>query len=209
MSILAFRAMLLASLILVLCGLTAASADDSEPEPEPTTLYDFVAILKISRLDRMTDYRGSRLKPLGLVAVSYKAHPRANRDLTLATTPYEDLWYHDYTPIGCRRYRQMPEECTGFGAIQVLSTSDAGNFPGAIANAIIRLLIDMNVHGCACQNVIIPKDIFGSVYSSFSHFGFYEITSRPETVIPGRITLTLISDPPGETKRVYFHEPQN
>lgn len=206
----AFRATLFASLILACAALNAPAADESDDDEQtPKDLYDFVAILKTSRLDQLTNYRASRLKPLGQVAVSYKAHSRSNKDQVLASTPYEDLWYHDYTPIGCRRYRQMPPECTGFGAIRVLPSNDAAEFPGAIANAVIRLLIDMNVHGCACQNVIIPRDIFGSVFSAFSHFGFYEVTSRPETVIPGRITLTLLSDPPGDSKRVYYHEPQN
>lgn len=170
--------------------------------------FDFMVMLKVKKMADMADYRGCTLTPMGKVAIACKAHSRSNPNIVLPITNYEDIWYHDYSPVGLRRYRDFPSECSGFGVIRVLYSEDCNEFPNAVANATIRVLLDLNLHNGACDTLIVPRSIFGSVFSSFSRYGFYEVTTRPENPIPGIIVLNLKSDPSGDFRRVYFHNPQ-
>jgi hypothetical protein len=165
-------------------------------------------LFKVKKMTDLSDYRGCTLAPMGKVAVACSARSRSNPKIVLPITNYEDIWYHDYTPVGLRRYRDFPYECSGFGVMRVLYTEDCEEFPNAVANAAIRTLLDLNLHNGACDTVIIPRSIFSSVFTSFSRYGFYEVTTQPEHPIPGVIVLNLVSDPSGDYRRVYFHNPQ-
>jgi hypothetical protein len=207
------------ALLLILLGILVALpglpvlADDSDSsgynEKYFEDRFDFLAILKITKLKNYLNYKGSSLSPVGNISVTYDYHPINGSDTEKqqrVIAKYEDLWYHDYTPIGCRRFTDMPVQPAGFGCIRLLPTEDAAEFPGALANAAIRLLLDINLHGCACNTIIVPKEILGDVFSAFSHFGFYEVQSRVETGIPGHIIVQIDSDPPGQQKRVYYQD---
>ncbi|MGH9554145.1 MAG: hypothetical protein ACRD3W_32505, partial [Terriglobales bacterium] len=70
-------------------------------------------------------------------------------------------------------------------------------------------VLDMNIHNCACFSIIVPEDSFGAVYSSFSHYGFYELNLRPETGMPATIIINIESNPPGMNKRVCLPQQWN
>jgi hypothetical protein len=186
-----------------------ADGEDGYSEKYFEDHFDFLAILKFTKLTNYLNYKGASLSPVGNSAVTCDFHPQSNvtsEKAVRVTEKYEDLWYHNDLPIGCRRYRDMHVESSGSGCIRLISTPDAGDMPGALANAAVRLLLDINLHGCYCNTIIVPKEILGDVFNGFSRLGFSEVQSRPESGIPGHIIVDIDSDPPGLQKRVFYRD---
>lgn len=161
---------------------------------------DLVVELRLEPLKDYLDYDGSRLSPAEVVKVMCKRARAGSR------FRYEDLWYHDGRAIGCKRYRQIGT--TGGETIMVSVTRDSalsGSRPAEdIANAIVRIMVDLTVNSAGVSAIVLPQSMFNQVVDSLGSFGFYRKEARPETAIPSQISLHCISDPPGEQTDVYY-----
>lgn len=163
------------------------------------TRFDYVVSLDVHKLKDYMTYKDSKLAPVAEVTIRCKNSPRSNRD-DEATPPsgerlYENLWYHEAMPLGCKRYWRMKILEGGVGAVRVLPGKEASDFPDACADAIARMLLDTAIPGGITQIVIVPQDAYESIASSLGRFNILPVTAKLETAIGGRINFMLTSDP--------------
>jgi hypothetical protein len=87
---------------------------------------------------------------------------------------YEDLWYHESAPIGLRRHRQLNAGRNAVGVIVVRNSDEISAHTGAIANAIVRLTMELYENELPCTAVIVPVSIYNQLGDDLSHCGFYK-----------------------------------
>lgn len=116
------------------------------------------------------------------------------------TIKYEDLWYRDGKAVGLRRYG--PLSLQQDGVIYVKSSALAEQNTDAIANAVVRLLLDILAAKQVVRTTFVPRDIFGQVLSELEKVGFQNFT----TVRPGdqALMLHITSYPAGFDRYVRY-----
>jgi hypothetical protein len=135
--------------------------------------YDWVFYLNPKALPNYLNYPTSGLSPIVNMEVNYRIAPRLNQGNSNNQVHYEDLWYHDARAVGCRKYCKLPFKNEWQGAICVPATADATNHPGAIANAIIRLLLDVNLIKCTLVVVLAPPGQESVICDQLGQFKFF------------------------------------
>jgi hypothetical protein len=94
--------------------------------------YDYTVDIKTETVEHYFDYSGSLLGPAVRAAVSYQATGSDQTD------KYEDLWYHNWNCIGCRRHGELKMHPGQQVAIRVAHKGSATNAEReASANAIV------------------------------------------------------------------------
>lgn len=135
--------------------------------------YDWVVYLNAKSVARFLDYPSSSLNPIVNVEVNCRMTPRITRNTSNDQTHYEDLWYHESQPIGCRRFCKLPFKEGLQGAICVSSTEDSFNNPAPIANAIVRLLLDVYANTDMLVVVLAPPSQESAICDQLGQFKFY------------------------------------
>lgn len=174
-------------------GETSETTEQQLERTSPWIVYLDVAVKR-----EFLNYRGSTMPSLTLVYVDYR---KKNENLDWGqTTKYEDLWYREGKAVGLRRY--CPLSLQQDGVIYVKSSALVRENTDAIANAVVRLLLDILAAKQVVRTTFVPKDIFGQVLSEFEKVGFQNFT----TVQSGdqAIVLHLTSYPPGVDRYVRY-----
>jgi hypothetical protein len=134
--------------------------------------YDWAIYLNPKSLPNFLNYPTSNLNPAVNVSVSYRVasrfHPRS-----LQQVHYEDLWYHGAQPIGCRMFSKLEIGPGWQGAIVIPPSSDANSNPGALANAIVRLLLDVNLKKCNLVVVFADPQVERQICDQLGQFKFF------------------------------------
>jgi hypothetical protein len=138
--------------------------------------YDWVAYLSPNTLSNYLNYPTSGLHPIVNVAVNYRVSPRFSKAEASKQVHYEDLWYHTAQPIGCRKFGKLAIGPGWQGAIVVPDTNDAASNPGAIANTIVRLLLDVNLAKCTLVLVFAPPQLEQQICDQLGQFNFFRTT---------------------------------
>src|SRR5271163_2303912 len=74
------------------------------PDDYLGTEFPWAMVLDLPDTSYYLNYRGSKLWTLTRVRVNLRAYSQANNRQPPTTTFYENLWYHNQSPIGLRRY---------------------------------------------------------------------------------------------------------
>lgn len=138
--------------------------------------FAWAMILDLPDMTYYLNYPGSKLWPLTKVRV----HLRSYRQEKIRTPPtntfYEELWYHRQSPIGLRRYNQITVAPLSDGAVIVCpadDTSDLLQRPPAIADAIVRLLVDMQFRKAVIGLVLVHEDEYDDIAKALSQYRFF------------------------------------
>jgi len=138
--------------------------------------YDWAIFLEPRLLKDYLKYDGSRLTPVTSVKISYRVNPRLAVGKVDSVIAYEDLWYHEHIPIGCHRYGKLGLKQSWQGSICVLTDSDGRWSSPALANAIVRLMLDVGLTDCITVFVFVPPSMITSICSDLGRFGFLPTT---------------------------------
>jgi len=167
-------------------------------EEEVSERSDWVMVLDVTRLPNYLKYPGSKLCPITQVRVSYL---NCLDKLPARPVLYEDLWYHDAQPIGCRRYSLITiKQFDRRGTIFLKPGKDASANTAAVANAIVRLSVDLNVHDVSAAAVLVPEEVHRQLVSDFSGFGFFK---RP-VQSGAQVSIRLVSNPRVFDEYLYY-----
>lgn len=79
---------------------------------------------------------------------------------------YEDLWYHQGRAQGSRRYCTLDIDKTKSGIVIVRNSEDVTKEPRAVANAIVKLTVELALKNIVCLAFVVPKDIAASMSST-------------------------------------------
>ncbi len=167
-------------------------------EDEVAERSDWVMVVEATRLHNYLRYPGSKLCPITQVRFSYL---NCLDKIPARPVLYEDFWYHDGQPIGCRRYSLITiKQFDRRGTIFVKPGKDVSANTVAVANAIVRLSVDLNVHDVSAAAVIVPEEVHGQLVSDFSRFGFFKRSVQSGA----QVSIRLVSNPRVFDEYLYY-----
>lgn len=134
--------------------------------------YDWVLYVEPKPAKHLMDHAGSKLRPVSMMKVSYRVHPRLAKGKPNKAAAYEDLYYAEARPIGCRRYGPLPFAENWQGAICFQEGNLRDVDRAALANAIVRLAIDVAAQKCTTAMIFLPSDMVLSVANEMHRFNF-------------------------------------
>jgi hypothetical protein len=175
----------------------AASANaDSDEDVDPWA--DWQVTLNCKTYNHFLDYPTSSIHSLFKVSASY-AQPQ-----TRPATAYEDLFYSDDHPVGCQRRLALPITPGTAGTIKVVNATPSQCY--ALANAILRVYLEIGLKRCMTKAVQVPPDCFDRLVDALCQQGFHVAGSRPNEGQQGWL-ISIEVDAIGnedQTKRLFM-----
>ncbi len=205
--------LLVSLLMFFFLPVVSSVAQDDEPiddfsDDTMNKRYDWVIMADTTELKDFLKYPGSGLHPVSKVKVYYRLTPRFGRERgSYAPVAYEELWYHECRPIGCRKTHSLDIDSGQQGVLHFRPNKNFGNSHCAVANAIVRLMLDAGLKQAMVSCVYVPADIFDQVQSDLGQFNFFPYELKPETGIRSTMHIVLLSQPTGrESSLFYFRD---
>lgn len=166
---------------------------DVNSDVEMDLRYDWVINVKVENSNYLS-YPGSTLKPLTKLQISFRLNPRfiANIPTAGQYIDYEELWYQATQVVGSRRLHDLSLPNSYQGAIRIVPSLSASKNDGAVAGAIVRLLLDVALLNCKLSSAYVPADIFDLVVADLSRFHF---SANQRIDISDPVSLRLYSNP--------------
>jgi hypothetical protein len=189
------------------CG--AGIDDETWTDSYLDKMNDWIVSVDVSTMKRFLDYPTSGFKPVANVVVRYRLVPRGNnRDVDPRPVRYEDIWYHNGTPIGLKRYHVFGIPKDKIGCISVKASSEMYEHTRTIANTVVRLLLDIDLKSAVITDVIVPREIYDAIASDLGQFRFF---SREELRGDAgqQLLLHMVSNPRGIDKYFLFDKGDN
>lgn len=196
----------LVALLLLVFGALPSFADITPDllDPKLEEQYDWAMYMDVHDMKDMLKYQSSRLCPLTDVRVIYRplAHGVRAADYKKAQI-YEEFWYHDNMPIGLKRDQQLRIESNKFGIIFVQPRDGESDHTPAIANALVRILVDLWIHDIVVGYVVVPANRFNQMAGELGRFGFFPNMQNAQGA---QLSVHLRSNPPGRDELYFFHK---
>jgi hypothetical protein len=204
--------MLFAALFFVFlspCNALNSSDDDDDVDDFSDAImnqrYDWVITADTTTMKKFLQYPGSGLYQVSKVKVSYRLTARFARErVSYDPVAYEELWYHDCRPIGCRKTHQLGVESGQQGIIYFPPKGDISNNHCAVANTIVRLILDTGLKSAMLSGVIVPEEIFEQVQSDLGQFNFFPYRIPPDSGISATMHIFLQSQPKGREASLFY-----
>jgi hypothetical protein len=114
---------------------------------------------------------------------------------------YEDLWYDGRHALGVRRYRDF--DLRSRDPIYVYAEGSSQAEIAALANALVRILLDSSFNRNTIVGIALPSDSFWPLADQLETEYFYRpgrYQGRPQVYI----TLPLLSDDGHKLTAVYY-----
>jgi|688.fasta_scaffold162928_1 hypothetical protein len=167
--------------------------------------YDWVIIADTTPMKKFLDFPSSGLNPVTKIKVNYRLTPRFGRERSsYAPVAYEELWYHECKPIGCRKTHSLDIDWGQQGVLHFRPGREIGNSHCAVANAIVRLMLDCGLRQAMVSGVYVPVEIFEQVKSDLGQFNFFPYEIQPETGISATMHIFLLSQPTGREASLFY-----
>jgi hypothetical protein len=138
--------------------------------------FDWGVYVEARNVDHYLEYEGSRLHPLTRVRIYFRSFSRVG--ILVPNTPstkYEELWYYRGKSVGLRRYSHLDIPKDDIGAVIVGQPADKGDRSEqsqAIANALVRVLLDLHLKKALTSVVSIPREQYDEVCGELGRYGF-------------------------------------
>jgi len=149
-------------------------------------------------------YPGSKLWPMTKVRVNLRIY--GANSASYEKTLYEELWYHYHLPAGLRRHNDIALAQQSWGAIIVCpggGTADPLQRPLAITDAIVRLVVDIQLRHASTALVLVPQDDYETVAAGLTEFKFFP--RSPGMPFQG-VGIHLRAYPQGNDERFYLQK---
>ncbi len=188
-------------------SMAAQNSDDVDDFADDTMnqRYDWVITADTTSMKDLLNYPGSGLHPVSKIKVNYRLTPRFGRERSsYDPVTYEELWYHECKPIGCRKIHQLGIESGQQGVIYFRPTKEIGDNHCSVANATVRLMLDAGLKQAMVGGVFVPSEIFDQVKSDLGQFNFFPYEIRPDTGIRATMHIFLQSQPKGREASLYY-----
>jgi len=151
---------------------------------------DWQVTISASSLQQYLDYPGSSLHNVRGMKIAW-AQPVGK-----ASNSYEDLWYSDSTPVGCKRWQALGITPGTGGVVRIVNANPEES--GAVANAVLRICLDLALTKCMLKYIVVPRPVFKDVVAELSHPGLAPSPGSDEDYL---ISLYVISDDGAESAR--------
>ncbi|MBS1957470.1 MAG: hypothetical protein JST89_25005 [Cyanobacteria bacterium SZAS-4] len=196
---------LLATATTFLCS-NSCGADVTADLLDPTLeqQYDWAMYMDVHDLKGFLNYPTSQLSSMTDLRVIYRPLARGIRaaDYKKARV-YEEFWYHDEMPIGLRRNDQIQIDSNKFGIIYVQPRDGESDHTPAIANAVVRIMVDLWIHNIVAGYVVVPIEKFNQMEAELSRYGFFPTLKVAEGP---QLSIHLRSNPKGRDELYFFQK---
>lgn len=168
-------------LLLLLIGLACLCILPSSAEFRPDLSHAYLQqqfawamYIDSRQVDHYLNYAGSKLHPLTKVRIRYRYFPHDGRVVDWPAKTYDELWYHDGTPIGLRRNAEIKLNTNDIGVIIIGPADGAAKSNLATADALVRLLVNLQLQHGTVGSVVVPSDQYDSLVENLARYGFFE-----------------------------------
>lgn len=194
----AMQSVLLVTCFLALQVPVAAESQLYLTEDEVAERSDWVMVVDAVQLPNYMKYPGSHLFPITQIRVNYL---NCLSDTPTRPIHYEDFWYHDGQPVGCRRYNLVDlNQLDRRGTIYVKAGKGTSANTAAVANVIVRLSVELNVHEASAAVVLVPEEVHRQLVSDFGSIGFFKRAVQGGA----QIAIRLVSNPRVFDEYLYY-----
>lgn len=172
-------------------------------------LNDWIVYVDCKNLKHYLDYPTSGMKPITNMKIIYRIVPKnQQKDADPRPVRYEDLWYHLGVATGQKRYNRLGLPVDRLGCVIFNRTDDVYDQSRAVANVIVRMVLDIDLRNCVLTDVIVPKEMYDSVASDLGQFRFF---ARNELAGDAgqQLLIHLLSNPRGIDKYFLFDKGDN
>jgi hypothetical protein len=168
--------------------------------------FDWAMFMDTRELKQFLNYSGSKLHPLIKVRITFRSFSRGDTVNYIAAKPYEELWYYRSKPLGLRRYQRLDIQSRYLGAVVVGPVDeniDKTERSNAIANALVRLIVDLQFRDISTAVVLVPKDQYDQIAEGLGRYKFYPDLQISE----GRqVSIHMRSTPAYKDEYFYFQK---
>ncbi len=173
-------------------------------DPRIEEQYDWAMYMDVHDMKDVLNYPSSRLSPLTDLRVIYRPLARGIRQADYQKARvYEEFWYHDEMPIGLRRNQKLEIASNKFGIIFVQPRDGESDHTPAIANAVVRIMVDLWIHNIVAGYVVVPNDKFDQMASELSRYGFFPTL---KTAQGPQLSIHMRSLKPGRDELYFFQK---
>lgn len=192
---------------MLICGSAAQQSFAAEItpdllDPKLEEQYDWAMYMDVHDVPKFLNYPSSKIRPLTDLRVIYR--PLA-RGIRAAGAPkarvYEEFWYHNSMPVGLRRNHQLQIESNKFGIIFVQPRDGESDHTQAIANALVRIMVDLWIHDIVAGYVVVPFDKFDQLSGELGRYGFFP---HMKVAQGAHLSIHLRSNPAGRDELYFF-----
>jgi hypothetical protein len=183
----------------------AGNTFDVNSDAQIDLRYDYSLDIIINNSNYLS-YPNSTLKPLTQLQITYRINPRFKTIPNAGQhLPYEELWYHIDQVVGSRRLSALNIPASLQGVIRVVPSSIDSSNDKPVANAILRLFLDLSLIKCSINDAFVPTDIFQPVVNDMpdNHF-LLNPPPPPANPTLRTLQLTIDSNPMGSFHTVYY-----
>lgn len=128
-----------------------------------------------------------------------------NLDPNSSAVGYEQMWFHDGRALGMERHNELsitPKSNVGIRISH--STCPSTAEAKAAANAILRLVLDVKLHGSNVPVVRVPSSTFTAVSQALQNRGGKVLDGGQEAPPGAKVVFKLESEPAGSRQVIYF-----
>jgi hypothetical protein len=146
------------------------------PDDYLGTEFAWVMVLDLPDAKYYLNYPGSKLSPLTKVRVRYRSFPQKSQWTIPTNTAYEELWYKGEVPVGLRRHSEIAIPYLTNGAIIVCPGDGEADFAQrapAIADAIVRVMVDIQFRQGVTALVLVPKEEYDYIAARLAQYKFF------------------------------------
>jgi len=197
-----------ASLVALLCAKISQPAQAETIAPDFEQLlsrqYDWVLDCKMDVFEKYLSYDGSLAKGLTRFTITYRPAPGLVSKLPQTPLKYEELWYQNGKCIGMKRMCSAPFRANEQGVAVFQNTaSSIGEHSSEIANAAMRLLLDVNLCHAILANVMVPASTIDKVSGDLRTSNFVPLD---QVVSNGdrHLSLRLLTVPLGRSQSLFY-----
>jgi hypothetical protein len=164
--------------------------------------FEWAMFLGAQDVDHYLNYQGSSLQPLSKISVYYRPFPPNDKARSEQKAQvYEDFWYHRGRLLGSRYHNRLrlPEERNG--AIVIGKISGGSEEARALANALVRVILDLHFQKLFANVVLVPLQQYDQIVGNMGMYRFYRSETAPES---GKQMSIHFRSYPSEKDDVYY-----
>ncbi len=154
-----------------------------------TTEFDWAMYLDVQDLKKYLSYQGSQMHPLTKVSVYTRSFPKDQMLPAETSKLFEEIWYRGKQPVGIRRFTNFSVPVQKIGALVVGKLPDGPDKQDsspAVANALVRLLVELQVKQVLAEVALVPAEKYAEIGSALERYHFAptkKITEGPQMSI--------------------------
>lgn len=163
---------------------------DQEPAYQMSADWSFK--LSARMLGTYMNYPTSRIRPILSISADFRQRNPISRKWG-PSSRYEELWYHDESATGCKRNQVIPPLEGKYGVIEIADTEDSAAHTRALTDAVVRLLLDINLKDGCLTDLVVPLRLYDQCGSDLGSKYFYRAYTG--SAMDQMVLLHMISEP--------------